>query len=88
MSKVSRWVDRHVTHRSERKKYESELRDQMDRAKQQQEEALQARRKLEAERDAEKKRTQEKEVRAKRSRYRVGGFLQDAGDSDTSDTVG
>lgn len=89
MSKVSRWVDKHVTHSSERRQKLRELNEQIQSYQNLQNKALQDRQKYEAERDAAKRRAEEKEVRARRSRYRMSGFLENVGsDSGTSDTVG
>lgn len=77
MSKLSKWVDDNVTHKTAREKQIQMMNDQMETYRKEQKLIQDERGRLKSEKEEEQRRINEKKIRSMRRQYRSPGFLEE-----------
>jgi chromosome segregation ATPase len=88
MSKLSKWIDKKITHKSAYKEEVGALNEQIATYQQQKDMMHSENEKLAKEKGAEMMRIHEKQIRALRRQFRSPGFLEQPSMGDTSTTLG
>lgn len=76
MSKLSSWVDKNITHSSDRKREMQAVNEQINLYKQQQQQLHDENERVAKQKDAERVRLHEKQIRSLRRTFRTPGFLE------------
>lgn len=87
MSKLSRWVDKYVTHKSAYRQEMEAVNQQLDLYQKEKDRMHAENEKLATEKANEQKLLHEKQIRAMRRKYRAPGFLEQPS-GDTAQTLG
>lgn len=92
MSQLSKWIDKHITHKTATRNAEAQAmqaaNEQISFYKQQKDTLHAENEKLSQQKEVERKRIQEKQIRALRRNFRAPGFLDSATPSGASPTLG
>ncbi len=86
MSKLSKWIDTNVTHKSAAKEQMQAAREQISLYQQQKEQLHTEASRVAAEKDMERQKIHAKQIRALRRNFRSPGFMQAS--TDVSQTLG